>query len=615
MAVSPATIMNNNHNSAPLESYAVIGDCETAALVSLDGSMDWLCWPTFASDACLARLLGTEENGRWLLTPACEITKTSRKYLDHTLILETTFETNEGAVQLIDFMPIRGTNSDVVRIVKGIRGTVPMKMELALRFGYGRIVPWVTQGEDGWKAIAGPDLVVLRTTAPLEGRDLTTVSEFTVGAGDSVEFAMTYGASHLHLPRAIDVPRALEQTRKYWEEWVARCKYDGPHQPAVERSLITLKALTYGPTGGVVAAVTTSLPEQIGGPRNWDYRYCWLRDTTFTLLALMNGGYFQEARQWHQWLLRAVAGSPDQVQIMYGISGERYLLEWELPWLDGYERSKPVRVGNAASDQLQLDIYGEVMDAFFHAESRLGDDGRLNFRMLRALVQHLEQIWAEPDDGIWETRGGRQHFTYSKVMAWVAFDRAILVAKKLDPDAPVARWEKVRDAIHSEVCEKAYSAELGSFVQAYGSSQLDAATLLIPLVGFLPHDDPRVRGTMEAIERRLMPDGLVMRYDTATSNDGLPPGEGVFLACSFWMVSNLKAVGREADAMKLFERVLALANDVGLLAEEYDVGRQRLVGNFPQAFSHIALANAAFDLANHNGSSRRHSRRSHPPTV
>jgi GH15 family glucan-1,4-alpha-glucosidase len=598
MAASRATIMSNKPHSAPIESYALIGDCETAALVGRDGSIDWLCWPNFASEACLARILGTEDNGHWLLAPAAKVTKSSRKYLAHTLILETSFETKEGSVQLIDFMPIREANSDIVRIVRGVRGAVPMKMKLALRFGYGRIVPWVTQRADGWKAIAGPDLVVLRTKAPLEGKDLTTVSEFTVHAGESVEFVMTYGPSHLHVPRPIDVCQAFEETKKFWEEWACRCRYEGPYRDAVERSLITLKALTYRPTGGVVAAVTTSLPEQIGGPRNWDYRYCWLRDTTFTLLALMNGGYYQEARQWHAWLLRAVAGSPDQVQIMYGIAGERYLREWEASWLDGYEYSKPVRVGNAASEQLQLDIYGELLDAFFHALGRIGVDEPLDFQLLRELVEHLEKIWAEPDEGIWETRGSRQHFTYSKVMTWVAFDRAIRIAGELDPSAPIARWMKVRDEIHRQVCERGYNRELGSFVQAYDSDQLDASSLLIPLVGFLPHDDPRVRSTIEAIERELMAGGLVMRYNTAISNNALPPGEGVFLACSFWMVSNLKALGREDDAIRLFEKILSLANDVGLLAEEYDVERRRLVGNFPQAFSHIALANAAFDLAN-----------------
>jgi GH15 family glucan-1,4-alpha-glucosidase len=586
------------NKSAPIESYAVIGDCETAALVGLDGSIDWLCWPNFASDACFARLLGSEENGRWLLAPAEGVEKTTRKYREHTLVLETTFEAADFAVMLIDFMPIRGANSDIVRIVKGIRGSAPMKMELSLRFDYGATVPWVTRREDGIQAIAGPDLVVLRTTAPLSGEDLTTVSEFTVKQGETVDFVMTYGRSHLHAPRAIDVGRSLEQTQMFWEEWATRCAYKGPYPEAVERSLITLKALTYRPTGGIVAAVTTSLPEQLGGSRNWDYRYCWLRDATFTLVAFMQGGFYEEARAWQQWLLRAIAGSPDQVQIMYGIAGERYLGERELPWFSGYEDSKPVRIGNAASEQLQLDIYGEVMAAYLHGLERLGKDAEPSFAMLKRMVEHLETIWQEPDEGIWETRGGRQNFTYSKLMAWVAFDRAIKAAGLLHAGAPVERWQKVRANIHDEICSQAYNEKLGSFVQSYGSEHLDAALLLMPMTGFLPPEDARVRGTLKAIEANLMSGGLVLRYNTEKVSDGLPPGEGVFLACSFWMVSALKLQGRDADAKKLFERVLSLANDVGLLAEEYDTGAKRLVGNFPQALSHISLVIAALSLAN-----------------
>jgi GH15 family glucan-1,4-alpha-glucosidase len=597
--------------SSPLESYALIGDCETAALVSIDGSIDWLCWPNFGSEACFARLLGSEENGRWLLGPAGEIKKTSRKYRNHTLILETTFETEEGVATLIDFMPFRESNSDVVRIVEGVRGAVQMQMKLILRFGYGQIVPWVTSEETGLRAVAGPNLVVLRTQAPLKGEGLTTVSDFTVKAGERVTFAMTHGASHLPPPRTIDAEKALSRTQSLWEKWTGQCGYEGPYREAVERSLITLKALTYRPTGGIIAAVTTSLPEQLGGARNWDYRFCWLRDATFTLLALMNGGYYQEARRWQAWLLRAIAGSPEQVQIMYGIAGHRHLLEWEIPWLDGYEDSKPVRVGNAASGQVQLDIYGEVMDAFFHSLERLDGNHDADFRMLAGLIHHLEELWEQPDEGIWETRGGPQHFTYSKVMAWVAFDRAIRIAEKLHAEAPIERWKEVRAKIHEDVCARAYNKELGSFVQAYGSGQLDASLLLIPLVGFLPHDDERVRGTIAAIEKNLMPDGLVMRYNTAKVDDGLPPGEGMFLACSFWMVSTLQLIGRIEDAKRLFEKVLSLSNDVGLLSEEYDVGRGRLVGNFPQAFSHISLANAAFDLANHAGSSHQRARRAH----
>lgn len=589
----------NTH--APIESYALIGDCQTAALVCLDGSIDWLCWPDFSSDACFARLLGTEENGRWLLAPATEVEKTTRKYRDHTLILETTFETADFAVMLIDFMPIRGTNSDIVRIVKGIRGSAPMKMEMSLRFNYGSTVPWVTRRNGGIRAIAGPDLVVLRTQAPLQGKGFTTVSEFTVNAGESVDFVMTYGPSHLHLPRSIDVNKALEETQDFWQKWAAEnCFQKLPYCDAVERSLITLKALTYQPTGGIVAAVTTSLPEQLGGSRNWDYRYCWLRDATFTLLSFMFGGYFQEAKAWQQWLLRAIAGSPDQVQIMYGLAGQRYLPEREIPWLTGYENSKPVRIGNAASEQLQLDIYGEVLAAFHHAMSKMGKDGAQSFAMLQRLVEHLETIWQEPDEGIWETRGGRQHFTYSKMMAWVAFDRAIKASGMLHANAPVERWQKVRAKIHDEICTQGYNEKLGSFVQSYGSEHLDASLLLMPLTGFLPPEDPRVKGTLNAIEKNLMSGGLVLRYDTEKVSDGLPPGEGVFLACSFWMVSALKLQGRDADARKLFERVLSLANDVGLLAEEYDTTAKRLVGNFPQALSHISLVNAAVNLAGYD---------------
>jgi GH15 family glucan-1,4-alpha-glucosidase len=596
MARGMTDITKNTH--APIESYAVIGDCQTAALVCLDGSIDWLCWPDFSSDACFARLLGTEENGRWLLAPAVEVQKTTRKYRNQTLILETTFETADFAVMLIDFMPIRGTNSDIVRIVKGIRGSAPMKMEMALRFNYGSTVPWVTRRYNGIRAIAGPDLVVLHTKAPLKGVGLMTVSEFTVNAGETVDFVMTYGPSHLHIPRTIDVDKALEETQDFWQKWASQNCYQGlPYSDAVERSLITLKALTYQPTGGIVAAVTTSLPEQLGGSRNWDYRYCWLRDATFTLLSLMFGGYFQEAKAWQQWLLRAIAGSPDQVQIMYGLAGQRFLPEREIPWLTGYENSKPVRVGNAASEQLQLDIYGEVLAAFHETLSKMGKDGGQSFAMLRRMVEHLETIWEQPDEGIWETRGGRQHFTYSKMMAWVAFDRAIKAAALLHANAPVERWQKVRAKIHDEICTRGYDEKLGSFVQSYGSEHLDASLLLMPLTGFLPPEDPRVKGTLKAIEANLMSGGLVLRYNTEKVSDGLPPGEGVFLACSFWMVSALKLQGRDADARKLFERVLSLANDVGLLAEEYDTTAKRLVGNFPQALSHISLVNAAVNLA------------------
>ena len=583
--------------AARIEDYALIGDCETAALVNVDGCIDWLCWPDFSSEACFAALLGSDDNGYWKIAPnGCEWS-VSRAYRAGTLILETTFELADGAVRLVDFMPVRGQNSDVVRIVEGMRGSVAMRMELALRFDYGRTVPWVTRTDDGVRAVAGPNLAVLHGSVPMRGENLTTVAEFTVKEGERAWFTLTYGASYAADPKRIDASHALKDAEQFWTRWSGRLKYSGRYREAVERSLITLKAMTYRPTGGIVAAATTSLPEAIGGERNWDYRYCWLRDTTFTLLALANGGYFDEAAAWQDWLLRALAGSPDQVQIMYGLKGERQLTEWEVDWLAGYENSQPVRIGNAASLQVQLDIYGEMLDSFFHAQHSMFRHSEYDFRVLVLLLTHLERIWQKPDSGIWETRGGPQHFTYSKMMAWVAFDRAVLLAEQLKYEAPLERWRAARDAIHAEICAKAFHQEKNAFTQAYGTDQLDAAMLLMPTVGFLPGSDARVKGTVEAIERELMPDGLVLRYDTSRSPDGLPPGEGVFLACSFWMVSALKAIGRENDARALFEKLLGLRNSVGLLAEEYDVGRKRQVGNFPQAFSHIALVNAAFDLA------------------
>jgi GH15 family glucan-1,4-alpha-glucosidase len=582
--------------AARIEDYALIGDCETAALVDTNGSIDWLCWPDFSSEACFAALLGTEDHGYWRIAPPEGEWHTSRRYREHTLILETTFERSDGAVRLIDFMPVRGKNSDVVRIVEGIRGKLDMRMELALRFDYGRTVPWVTRIKHGIRAIAGPNLAVLRASVKMRGENLKTVADFTVEEGERVWFTLTYGVSYESDPDQIHAMQALKETERFWLRRSAQLAYKGKYREVVERSLITLKAMTFLPTGGMVAAVTTSLPESIGGERNWDYRYCWLRDTTFTLLALANGGFHDEAAAWQDWLLRALAGSPDQVQIMYGVKGERQLQEWELTWLPGYENSRPVRIGNAAAMQVQLDIYGEMLDCFFHAQHKIGRHNENDFRVLVLLLQHLEKIWQEPDQGIWETRGGPQQFTYSKMMAWVAFDRAVLLADQLAYDAPVMKWKTIRDLIHREICSKAFNKEKNSFMQAYGSDQLDAALLLMPLVGFLPGSDPRVKGTVEAIERELMPRGLVLRYDTSKVPDGLPPGEGVFLPCSFWMVSSLKAIGRIEDARVLFERLLALRNDLGLLSEEYDIERKRLVGNFPQAFSHIALVSAAFDI-------------------
>jgi len=585
-----------------IEDYALIGDCETAALVARDGSIDWLCWPRFDSGACFAALLGGPEHGRWQLAPIEPVLGVSRRYRGDSTILETTFTTAEGEVTVVDFMPLRGEASDLVRIVVGRRGRVAMRSELVVRFDYGSVVPWVTRLDDGTlRAIAGPGMVVLRTDVPTHGEGLTTVGTFTVGEGETRRFSLTYAPSHGPLPPHLDEQASLAATERWWTEWASRCTYRGEWRDAVVRSLVTLKALTYRPTGGIVAAPTTSLPEEIGGPRNWDYRYCWLRDATLTLLALMDAGYVDEAFAWRDWLLRAVAGSPAQLQIMYGIGGERNLLEWEVPWLPGYEGSRPVRVGNAAHEQLQLDVFGEVLDALHHARvqaSAIGarDGDADGWQLQRALVCHLETIWREPDEGIWEVRGGKQHFTHSKVMAWVAFDRAIKTAERLRLAAPLERWRAVRDEIHAEVCARGFDPALNAFVQAYGSTQLDASLLMLPLVGFLPPDDPRVRGTVEAIERGLVSDGLVLRYDSRATDDGLPPGEGTFLACSFWLADNLTLLGRHDDARRLFEHLLSLRNDVGLLAEEYDTRRGRQVGNFPQALSHLALVGTALNL-------------------
>ncbi len=579
-----------------IEDYALIGDMESAALVDRSGSIDWLCWPNFSSAACFAALLGNEDNGRWQIAPAEGKFTATRRYSPRTLVLETIFEQDGGAVKLTDFMPPKGTHSDVVRMVQCARGTVSLRMELVLRFDYGRTVPWVTAIGDGVRAVAGPNLAILHASVPVHGENLKTVAEFTMRKGERAWFTLTYGASYEPDPKLIDAQRALGVCLRVWRSWGRQLKYQGNYREAVERSLITLKALTYRPSGGIVASPTTSLPERIGGTRNWDYRYCWLRDTTFTLLALMNAGYFKEAEAWQDWLLRALAGSPDKVQIMYGLNGDQQLVEWKVDWLDGYAGSRPVRVGNAASSQMQLDIYGEMLDSFFHAQQGMKRHNGDDFRVLALLLEHLAAIWQEPDHGIWETRGEPRHFTHSKMMAWVAFDRGVLLAEQLKYDAPIEKWRTIRDSIREEICEKAWNKKKKSFVQAYGSNQLDAALLLMPVVGFLPGSDRRVKSTVRAIERELMRDGLVMRYNTAKVSDGLPPGEGVFLACSFWMVSCLKAVGRAREATALFEKLLKLRNDLGLLSEEYDVKGKRFVGNFPQAFSHIALVNAAFFL-------------------
>jgi GH15 family glucan-1,4-alpha-glucosidase len=583
--------------STPLEDYALIGDCETAALVSRGGSIDWLCWPRFDSGACFAALLGTPEHGRWSIDAGEKEVRRSRCYRDTTLILETQVDTADGSVTVIDFMPPRGRNSDIVRLVRGERGRVRMRTELVLRFDYGRTIPWVSRLPDGaFRAIAGPDMVTLHTPVPLRGHGLATVGEFDVSAGETIPFVLTHGSSHLPPPDVIDPHASLAHTQAFWREWAAQCQSEGEWADAVVRSLITLKALTYAPTGGIVAAPTTSLPEHLGGTRNWDYRFCWLRDATLTLLALMNAGYYDEAAAWRDWLLRAAAGAPAQLQIMYGLAGERRLIEFEVPWLPGYEASRPVRIGNAAHGQLQLDVFGEVMDAL-HQARRGGLDVRdQDWAFQRAMLEHLETIWDRRDEGIWEVRGEPRHFTHSKVMAWVALDRGIRAVEAARLDGPVDRWRAVRQAIHDDVCARGFDPELGSFVQSYGSKELDASLLLLPTVGFLSPADPRVRGTVEAVERRLYVDGFLLRYDTRTSDDGLPHGEGAFLACSFWLADAYVLLDRAEDARRLFERLLGLRNDVGLLAEEYDTGAQRLVGNFPQAFSHIALVNTAHNL-------------------
>ena len=580
-----------------IEDYALIGDCNTAALVGRDGSIDWLCWPRFDSDACFAALLGTADHGRWLIAPQEASAAITRRYRPDTLVLETRFECASGTVVLVDLMSPREDGSNVVRLVVGERGQVAMHTEFVVRFGYGATVPWVSRVDDQTlRAIAGPDMVLLRTAVPLHGENLKTVGAFTVSAGETVSFVLSYRPSHLPSPPPCDPLDQLRAAEGFWTAWtrlkLIRCPWD----QAVTRSLITLKALTYLPTGGVVAAPTTSLPEHLGGSRNWDYRFCWLRDATLTLLALMNAGYYEEAHAWREWLLRAVAGSPNQMQIMYGIAGERRLTEWEVPWLPGYVDSRPVRIGNAAHNQRQLDVYGELMDALHHARQGGLAASESGWGLQIEVLKHLEATWQEEDEGIWEVRSGRQHFAYSKVMAWVAFDRAIKSAVTFKLEGPVDRWRAIRDRIHDDVCSRGFDPTLNSFVQCYGSRELDASLLLLPAVGFLPAGDPRMRGTVEAIERRLMVDGLVMRYDTASVEDGLPTGEGAFLPCSFWLVDAYAMLGRRDEARALFERLLALRNDVGLLSEEYDPRSRRLVGNFPQAFSHLALVNSACNL-------------------
>ncbi|MCL4767764.1 MAG: glycoside hydrolase family 15 protein [Hyphomicrobiaceae bacterium] len=580
-----------------IEDYALISDCETAALVSRTGSIDWLCWPRFDSDACFAALLGTSEHGRWLIAPSQPDPGVRRRYRDGTLILETDFETSEGAVRLVDFMFPRPGSSDLVRLVVGLHGRVRMRASLVLRFGYGNDVPWVSRLDDHtMRMIDGPDMAVLRTPVRLRGESFRTVCDFTVEPGETVPFTLSHTASHLPPPPPLDAEKALADTEAMWRQWSSRCASVGPWTQAVKRSLLVLKALTYAPTGGIAAAPTTSLPEKIGGTRNWDYRYCWLRDAPQTLRALMDTGYFGEARAWRDWLVRAVAGSPSQMQIMYGLAGERRLTEWEVSWLPGYEGSRPVRVGNEAHRQTQLDVFGEIMDTLFEARAGGIDTDAVAWGVQRELLHHLEKIWREPDFSLWEIRSEPRQFTYSKVMAWVAFDRGVRAIESFELDGPLDRWRNVRDEIRDQVLDLGYDSGLGSFVQCYGSRELDASLLLIPSVGLLPPGDGRVDGTVRAIERELMSDGLVRRYHTHRTEDGLPPGEGAFLACSFWLVDAYVLTGRLDEACRLFEHLLSMRNDVGLLAEEYDTVGRRMVGNFPQAFSHIALVNSALLL-------------------
>ncbi len=581
-----------------IEDYALIGDCNTTALVGRNGSIDWLCWPRFDSAACFTALLGSPEHGRWLIAPADATATVTRCYRNQGMVLETLFTTPSGTAALIDFMVPEAANSSVVRIVEGRTGTVAFMMDLAMRFDYGAAIPWVTRQEDrhAIRAVAGPELAILRTPVALTGRDLRTFAEFSVAAGQRVPFVLSNGPSHLASPAAVDADEALAATERYWAEWSDRCTYKGRYAAEVRESLRVLKALTYHPTGGIAAAATTSLPEQLGGSRNWDYRYCWLRDATLTLFSLMNAGYFEEAGSWRDWLHRSIAGSPNQIQIMYGISGERRLAEWEVGWLPGYQGAKPVRIGNAASEQLQIDVFGELTEALHQARNGKLADPSQSWKLQCAIMDHLETIWAQPDDGIWETRGGRKHFTYSKVMAWVAFDRMIKDAEEHQLPGPVEHWSGVRDQIKATVLERGFHSGKNSFTQHFDTDELDASLLLIPLVGFLPHDDPRVRGTTAAIEKELLKDDFVLRYNTADSKDGLPPGEGAFLACSFWLVDNWHMQDRQADARALFERLLALRNDLGLLSEEYDPAAKRMTGNFPQAFSHTALIASAMNL-------------------
>ncbi len=594
--------------SLKISDYAMIGDCETAALVGNDGSIDWLCWPRFDSGACFTALLGTPEHGRWRIAPGREVRRVERRYRGDTLILETDFHTESGSVRLIDFMPVRERHvvSDLVRIVVGLSGEVPMKMDLKVRFDYGRIVPWVTREKDKnlLRAVAGPHSVLLSAPVALRGEDMSTVCDFVIKEGQRLPFVMVYEASHLPPPEPPEAEEALEETEGFWKDWSARCGYRGPWRDAVMRSLITVKGMTYRPTGGIVAAVTTSLPERIGGERNWDYRYCWLRDAYFTVLALANAGYRDEAEQWCDWALRAVAGSASQTQPLYGIAGEHRCDEFELDWLPGYRGSRPVRIGNAAYSQLQIDVFGSVVDTLHEAWSLGLEPHEASTGLVRELLRHLEDVWREPDEGIWEVRSGPQHFVHGKLMAWVAFDRAVSAAERFGLEGPIDRWRKLRGEVREEILDKGFSRKRNAFIQAYGAEALDASLLQMPILGFIPVDDPRMASTIEAIERELTRDGFVLRYDTEESVDGLPGDEGAFLACSFWLADNYILQGRRDKAIEMFERLLSLRNDVGLLSEQYDWKGRKLVGNFPQAFSHFALIDTAYNLEGGEGALR-----------
>jgi glucoamylase len=599
-AAAPAGGAGTAQADLPLaiEDYALIGDCTTAALVGRNGSIDWLCWPRFDSNACFAALLGTSDHGRWRIAPADPAPRVARAYRDGTMVLETVFTTDDGRVAVIDFMPFEHPTSSVVRLVEGRAGKVAMDMHLKLRFDYGTSVPWVTRLEDnsGISAVVGPNRVTLRAPVELRGDNLATVANFRVAKGECIAFVMSYSPSHLDVPAAIDGHVALRETSSSWRKWSAQSCFEGAWKGAVERSLLTLKALTHASTGGIIAAPTTSLPEQLGGTRNWDYRYCWLRDATLTLMALMSAGYREEARAWRDWLLRAALGSPEQIQIMYGLAGERQLNEWEVPWLPGYHHSTPVRIGNAASTQLQLDIYGEIVDALYQSRRDILSPAPSGWALQEKLIEHLLQIWDQPDDGIWEVRGGARQFTFSKVMAWVALDRTVRDAERFALPAPLDRWRQLRDRMHATICAQGFNRSLNSFTQSFGGTDLDASLLRLATVGFLPADDPRMRGTVAAIERELVADGFVMRYRTKTDLDGLPPGEGAFLPCTFWLADAYILQGRTAEARALFERLIAIRNDVGLLAEEYVPQSRRQVGNFPQAFSHLCLIGTAMSL-------------------